>query len=147
MNLHQFVLFGYEILCCQRIVGCELSAGKRHLLTSHKDITRVSAALSGAEAQLLSHSVGGGAHQRGKGFQIDSPLDGQSPQCVHTAIMLAEEDEHGIIEDVDISEARLLGALSLIVEDAHGQIPVLVAAFEQSITEVDILALHKEILV
>ena len=32
------------------IVGCELLAGKCHLLTSHKDITRVSAALSGAEA-------------------------------------------------------------------------------------------------
>ena len=120
MNLHQFVLFGYEILCCQRIVGCELLAGKCHLLTSHKDITRVSAALSSAEAQLLSHSVGGGAHQRGKGFQIDSSLDGQSPLYVHTAIMLAEEDEHGIVEDVDISEARLLGALSLVVEDAHG---------------------------
>ena len=61
--------------------------------------------------------------------------------------MLAEEDEHGIIEDVNISEARLLRTLALVMQDAHGEIPVLKATFQQSIAEVDILAIHKKVLV
>ena len=61
--------------------------------------------------------------------------------------MLAEEDEHGIIEDVNISETRLLRTLALVMQDAYRQIPVLKAAFQQSIAEVDILTIHKEVLV
>ena len=61
--------------------------------------------------------------------------------------MLAEEDEHGIIEDVNISEARLLRTLALVMQDAYGEIPVLKATFQQSIAEVDILTIHKEVFV
>ena len=38
------------------------------------------------------------------------------------AVVLAEEDEHGLIEDVDVAEGGLVGALALVVEYGDGQI-------------------------
>ena len=61
--------------------------------------------------------------------------------------MLAEEDEHGLIEDMYIAERRLLGGLALEVDDIGGVVPVLPAALQQTVRQVDILAIHEEVLV
>ena len=46
-------------------------------------------------------------------------------QSVSPSVMLIEEDEHGIIEDVHISETALYRALALVMQDGERQIPVL----------------------
>ena len=48
---------------------------------------------------------------------------------------------------MDITETGLLRALALVVKDERWQIIVAIAALEDTIRQVDILAIHKEILV
>ena len=61
--------------------------------------------------------------------------------------MLAEKDQHRLIEDVHIAERWFLRRLTLVVNDVVGQIPVLPTTLQQTEWQVDILAIHKEILV
>ena len=63
------------------------------------------------------------------------------------SVVFAEEDEHGLIEHMYIAERRLLRRLTLVMDDVVGQIPVLPTAFQQAVRQIDILAIHKEILV
>ena len=50
--------------------------------------------------------------------------------------MLPEEDEHGIVEHMDIAKGGLLRALSLVMEDADGEVPVLPSCLQESVGEV-----------
>ena len=61
--------------------------------------------------------------------------------------MLLEEDEHSLIEDVYILERRLLRALTLVMKDLDRQVPIMVSPLEQSVRQVDILAIHEKILI
>ena len=63
------------------------------------------------------------------------------------AIVLAEEDEHGLIEGVHISERRLLSGLALVVHYLERQIPVLPASLEKPVRQVDVFAIHEEVFV
>ena len=82
-----------------------------------------------------------------EGPEIDGNLHGDGVEEAQVAVVLAEEDEHGLIEDVDIAVVGLLGGLALIVGDGERQVPVLPAALEQTVGEVDVLAVHKEVLI
>ena len=62
-------------------------------------------------------------------------------------IVLAEKDEHGFIEHMHITERRLLGAFSFIMKDMLRHIPVMITTLQQTVTQVDILSIHKEILI
>ena len=61
--------------------------------------------------------------------------------------MLAEEDEHSLVEDVDIAVVGLTGRPSLKVHDGERQVPVFPTAFQQSVRKVDVFTVHEEILV
>ena len=61
--------------------------------------------------------------------------------------MLTEEDEHGLIEDVDIAEVSLPGRPAFEMSDLIRQVPVLPATLEQTVRQVDVLTVHKEVLV
>ena len=61
--------------------------------------------------------------------------------------MFSEEDEHGIVEHMDISKRRLMRALTLIMENAGRHIPVFIAPLKQTIRQVYVLAIHKEIFI
>ena len=63
------------------------------------------------------------------------------------AVVFAEENEHGLIEDVDVTEGGLMGALALVVEYGDGQIPVFETALEQTLREVNVFAIHEEVFV
>ena len=86
-------------------------------------------------------------HQCQESTEIDGSLDGQRQQETEMTVVLAEEDEHGLIEHVDIAEGALLSRFALIMNNVEGQIPVLSTAFQQSEREIDILAIHKEVFV
>ena len=79
--------------------------------------------------------------------EIDGQLHGDGVDKAQVAVMLAEEDEHGLIENVDVTIVGLLGGLTLEVDDGERQVPVLPAALQQTIGKVDILAVHEEVLV
>ena len=61
--------------------------------------------------------------------------------------MFSEEDEHGIVEHMDISKRRLMRALTLVMENAGRHIPVLIAPLKQTIRQVYVLAIHEEIFI
>ena len=56
-------------------------------------------------------------NQRKGCTEIDGQLDGYSEKNALVAIMLAEEDEHSLIEDMYTTERRLLGGLALVMDD------------------------------
>ena len=62
-------------------------------------------------------------------------------------VMLSEKNQHSIIEYVYIPERRLVGALSLVMQYLCREIPVDISSEEQTIREVYILAIHKEVLI
>ena len=61
--------------------------------------------------------------------------------------MLAHEYEHGIIEHMHILERCLVGALTFIMNNVGWHKPILPSALEQTIGQVDILAIHKVVLI
>ena len=61
--------------------------------------------------------------------------------------MLAIEDEHGVIENPHIAHRVLVGALALVVNHGRGQEPVFIACLHDAITQVDVLAVHEEVLI
>ena len=62
--------------------------------------------------------------------------------------MLLGKNFHGTVEDENIVDAGLLGALALVVDDAClGEIVVLVAALRDAIRQVNVLAIHEKGLV
>ena len=63
------------------------------------------------------------------------------------AIMLAEEDEHGLIEHMHIAKRGFLGGLTFIMDDVVGQIPVLPSTLYQAVGKVDILTIHEEVFI
>ena len=65
-----------------------------------------------------------------EGTEINSHLDRQREQKTKVSVMLTEEDEHGIIEYVDVAEGSLLGRLTLVMDNIERQIPVLPAALQ-----------------
>jgi hypothetical protein len=68
-----------------------------------------------------------------EGSEVDSYLHGNGVEEAEMAIVLAEEDEHGLIENVYVTELSLLCGLTLIMDDGQRQVPVLPAAFEQTV--------------
>lgn len=62
-------------------------------------------------------------------------------------VMLAEENQHGLVEVVDVAVVGLVGRLALEVGNLKGQVPVLPATLEQAVGEVDVLAVHEEVLI
>ena len=71
-----------------------------------------------------------------KGSEIDGELDGQRDEDAQVTIVLAEEDEHGLIEHMDIAERRFLRGLPLVMDDVVRQVPVLPTALQQPIRQV-----------
>ena len=65
----------------------------------------------------------------------------------HARIVLAVEDEHGLIKDPHVAHRVFLGALALVVDDFHRQKPVFVACQHHPVGEVDVLAVHEKVLV
>ena len=61
--------------------------------------------------------------------------------------MFAKKDKHCLIEHMHITERRLLGTLSFVVQNLFRYIPVLIAGFQDTVGKVDILTIHKEIFV
>ena len=61
--------------------------------------------------------------------------------------MLLKEYQHGLIEYMHITVIRLLRRFALIMDDGVRQIPVLPPTLQQTIREIDILTIHKEIFV
>ena len=61
--------------------------------------------------------------------------------------MLAEEDKHGMVEHVDVAIVRLACRFSFVVCNGQRQISVLETAFQQTVTKVDVLTVHEEVLI
>lgn len=90
----------YRLLPSYEEIGGEDLSGPRQ--QSH--------VLDGAPPQHL--------HERQRRLADDRRLDGQAQQETQVAVVFAEEDEHGLVEDVDIAIGLALRALALVVEDA-----------------------------
>ena len=99
------------------------------------------------EPQTLSHSRRQHPDQRNGSTGIDGSPDRETQEQRHTRIMLAEEDEHRLIEDMHIAETGFLRALSLIMQDIQRQKIVVITALQHTIGKVDILSIHEEILI
>nr|GFD11213.1 hypothetical protein [Tanacetum cinerariifolium] len=62
--------------------------------------------------------------------------------------MLVGKNGHGPVKYEHVVDARALGALALVVDDAcPGKVPVLPAALGEAVREVDVLAVHKVVFV
>ena len=51
--------------------------------------------------------------------------------------MFAEEDKHGLVEDMHIAKAVFLCAFALVMKDGRGHIAILKAGFQKTIGEID----------
>ena len=127
MNIREASFLCHMRLCCQSVVGCYLLATSRHLLSTNKYIMWRTVLFSTSEAQHLTNSMVCHPHKREQCSGINSHFDGYSQQSTRPIVMLLKEDQHGIVEHMYVSEARLLSAFSLVMEYLYGQIPVLVA--------------------
>ena len=56
-------------------------------------------------------------NQREGCAEINSQFDRHGEEETLVAVVLPEEDEHGLIEDMHIAERRLLGGLALKMDD------------------------------
>ena len=63
------------------------------------------------------------------------------------AIMLVEENEHGLVEHVHIAETALHRTFSLVMQDGAGQVIVFPSSLQQTVAEVYVLAIHEKVLV
>lgn len=70
---------------------------------------------------------------------------GQRPAVM--AIVLAEEDVHRFVEYLDVAICVLACAFALVVEYACGDVIVAVTGLQQSVGEVDVLAVHEKVLI
>ena len=86
------------------------------------------APFSTSEAQHLTNSMVCHPHKRKQCSGINSHFDGYSQQSTCPIVMLLKEDQHGIVEQMNISEAHLLYAPALVMQYAHGEIPFLKAS-------------------
>ena len=80
-------------------------------------------------------------------LEIDGHADGNGRTEIVRVEMLLEEDEHGVVEDVDVAERVLVRALAFVVQDGVGHVVVLVAVLFQAIGEVHVLAIHEIVFV
>ena len=145
--VRQPLVVGHAKLARQRFLLGDGATGRYRLLPSYEEIGGED--LSGPRQQ--SHVLDGAPpqhlHERQRRLADDRRLDGQAQQKTQVAVVFAKEDEHGLVEDVDIAIGLALRALALVVEDAAGQVPVFVAPLEHAVAEVDVLAIHEEVLV
>ena len=58
--------------------------------------------------------------------------------------MFAEEDKHGLVEDMHIAKAVFLCAFALVMKDGRGHIAILKAGFQKTIGEIDVFSVHKK---
>ena len=72
-----------------------------------------------------------------EGTEINGHLDRQREQKTEMSVMLTEEDEHGIIEYVDIAERGFLSGLAFVMDNIKRQIPVLPTALQQAKREIN----------
>ncbi len=76
--------------------------------------------------------------------QEDCQLDGHGQQPSVVFVMFVEEEQHGLVEHVDVAVGVLLGAFSFVVDDRGGVVIVLEALLQQPAREVYVLAVHEE---
>ena len=134
--------------CCsgQSLTLDDSIEARPHPLAAFIDIDDVVSAF-GEETQRLTQAHIQHLYQGYQRTEIDSHLDGQCDQQTEVTIVLTEENQHGLIENVDITETGLLRRLALVMNDTARHIPVLVTCLQDSVLQVDILAIHEEILV
>ena len=58
-----------------------------------------------------------------------------------------EEDDHGLVEGIDVAYGVFLCALPLVVEDLGGDVVVLESRAQNSIADVYVFAIHEECLI
>ena len=132
-------------------------AGRReeHQSVAPADVLHLPQCLFAADAQA---GLGLGAAQGGDGKeampepdqhvdacpQVDGKPDEHGKQAVAAAEVLVEEDEHGLVEDMDVAERRLLRAFALVVQDGGGDVGIAPAGQQEAVGEVDVLAVHEE---
>ena len=80
-------------------------------------------------------------------FQEDGSLDGEGDEEAVVAEVLAEEDEHGLVENADVVVSALVRTLAFVVEDGSGHIEVFEPGLEDAVGEVDVFAVHEEVFV
>ena len=59
-------------------------------------------------------------------------------------IMLFEENGHGFIKHMHVSERRLLRAFALVMQYLDRQIPILKSAFQKPIRQVNVFTVHEK---
>ena len=79
--------------------------------------------------------------------QIDAQTDERRHEARRLGIVFVEENEHGAIKRMHIAETTTAGAGSFIVKNGGRQIVVLPARLQQTITQVDVFAIHEKPLV
>ena len=77
----------------------------------------------------------------------NAQFDNRVEDDVETREMLAVEDEHRVIENPHVAHRVLVRALALVMHHRRRQEPVLVASLDDAVTQVNVLAVHEEILV
>jgi type IV secretory pathway protease TraF len=81
------------------------------------------------------------------GTEIYGHLHRESEEETLMTIVLAEEDQHGLIENVDIAIVGLPSGSALIVDNRTRQIPVLPTSLQESVREIDVFSVHEKVLV
>ena len=104
---------------------------------------RLADGLDVAGQDALDETLG----HRHAGSDHHAQLDDGVEDDVEAREMFAVEDEHRVIEHVHIAHRVLVRALALVMDHRRGQEPVLVARLDDAVTQVDVLAVHEEILV
>ena len=62
--------------------------------------------------------------------------------------MLSGKNGHGLIKDIDVIKTALLGAFSFIVNNTGaGQVVVFKARLLDAVGQIDVLTIHKEVLI
>ena len=84
------------------------------------------------------------ADERNQCAHDDGSLDGDREGERIVLIVLAEEDEHSLVEHVHIVEGVLVGALSFVVENRGRDVVVLQTILQKAEREVNVFSVHEE---
>lgn len=97
--------------------------------------------------EILAESTCLLTHQSPASLADDGYLDRKGKEERSRLEVLAEKDKHSFVERMDVIVRALMGRFTLVVEDGSRNVPVVELPLEEAIREVDILAIHKELLV
>ena len=103
--------------------------------------------MGGSAGEPVGQRINAMLEEREESLEIDSQTDEESGKEIPLAEMLLVEDNHGLVEDVDITDGAGVLALPLVVEDGLGHIEILPPSLQQPVGEVDVLTVHEERLI